>query len=1562
MIESIVTDVLTLLQLVYETVKGIKANSASRGVLLARIESLKAIISTVHAPAEDSPVSSALLDIKETVSDISGTVVVHEKRGWAKKALKVSAEAGELERLDKRLVAGQEQLCLAIGAENVNQAVKVGCSRISTSSHFSHSPIPLLKQNAKEVDEIFATKSNSFREIIKAEFSKYENRLRKHRTELSTLCTKLERLYHDMEKYPESRRGVAPRAPALPDGMGIGLSTFIRLGGTIISMVQGAKSNREEALAIGRRVQVVLDVVEILDTELLSGKVRRCEVDALLHCLQTCAEVVSAQTEKGSVKQTVNVQADRVRLRELEKELSERILRLGIDLQLHLQKLENELILNVSNNFTRLENDVKEASKSASYKLSDSIGLVDEETQRLQWIVERAPFYARATVSQELQDFSHAPILVNRVDCSVNSTDVQLLTINKGITTIATSHLWRELYCAVGRVIQVYDFKTGEYRTEFGRHTGDVTVLGTSVDKSKLLSYGQDRTVKLWNTAKKEELTSISPIQRCSRLEVTAAPEYHIVMQNYVATEVFARTGGHARLYFHGDASFVLSADGSTMAVRATFGIPIISTPSMEIVRTIPWRDRPGRLALSSNGRYLYVRKNFSADNALFDLEDGSTLPPIQFDGSEVQEQLYTDSQSQQVRLIAGTKSCSLKIWDIATGSLYNVLSYPSTEKPSPINSISVAENSAFGTLVAALDSSGMVRLWDADTGACMSRLGMAMDYVPTDPDGSAAFFVMLSPNGYRMVVRREKLIAVCMLQSSTALGKPKEPSVQILNPILFASHASDKTHFETTRHSLSQTPHSMIEGIVTDVLTLLQIAYDTVKGVKANSATRNVLLARIESLRAIISTIQTPALDSPVLSALADIKETVQSIAETVGAHEKRGWAQKALKVSAEASELERLDQRLVAGQSQLCLAISAENVNQAIKNAQEITTVFSAKSKVLPEIITDKFDPYQTRIDRHRSELGSLVGKLEHMYPSMDRYESPMRTRPAPSPGIGIGSISTLLRIGGTIISLVQAAKDNREEALAIGRRVQVVLDVTETLNTDLMNRRVRRDEVDALMDCLQKCAEVVADQTAKGAMKRAVDVQSDKLKLQELDKELSECLVRLGIDLQLHQQVLDTELMFNVTTSISQLEQGVRQASDTSSDKISTSLKQAEEEVKRLQWIIDRAPFYSMSSSDQLRDFSEHMSFLVNRIDCSVTSPDIKPLSVNKGFTAVVVGRVWRELYLAVGRVLHVYGFESGEHQFEVGRHSGTITALAITSDESKLASFGQDRVIRVWDVMRRKELSTFSPIERCAAVDFTAGPEYHVATHNHTFTQVFSRYNPDSRIHYHGDAAYVISADGSTMAFRGMSGIAIAATSTMEVTRTIPWNGRPTRIALSGNGQYLCVRGNTTEGTTIFKLDDGAKLLVSPRDDSEVDEQFYIDSSAHEVRLIAGTRAGSIRIRNIHDGSLYKELSDLSTPKPLPIVSISVAEDSASGGLVASLDASGVVCIWHIGTSVCLSRLGVGLDIPLKNTSVGSTIRISTNGYRLLVKRGGFTAVCMLHGFVDAVVKMKAGLNK
>ncbi|KAF8901218.1 hypothetical protein CPB84DRAFT_1962159 [Gymnopilus junonius] len=341
--------------------------------------------------------------------------------------------------------------------------------------------------------------------------------------------------------------------------------------------------------------------------------------------------------------------------------------------------------------------------------------------------------------------------------------------------------------------------------------------------------------------------------------------------------------------------------------------------------------------------------------------------------------------------------------------------------------------------------------------------------------------------------------------------------------------------------------------------------------------------------------------------SALLDIKETVQNIADAVGSQQKRGWAQKALKVSIEASGLSRLDQRLSAGQQQLCLAINTENVGQAIKNAQEVETIFSSKSESLPGIITDNFEHYQDRIDRHRDKLDSLTKKLQRLYPSMERYPAPLVPPHAPldmAPGLGIGGISSLIRLGGTIISLVQGAKNNREEAFSIGRRVQVVLDVIESLNSDLMNRRVRRDEVDALMSCLQKCAEVVADQTAKGAGKRALDVQSDRSKLKDLEKELTDCLVRLGIDLQLHQKSLDTELMFNVTANISRLEKDVIKASNNTSEKISASIRMAEHGAERLQWVIDRAPFYSTASGDQIRDFSEHPSMLINRVDCSAS----------------------------------------------------------------------------------------------------------------------------------------------------------------------------------------------------------------------------------------------------------------------------------------------------------------------------------------------------------------------
>ncbi|KAF8901219.1 hypothetical protein CPB84DRAFT_987788 [Gymnopilus junonius] len=277
---------------------------------------------------------------------------------------------------------------------------------------------------------------------------------------------------------------------------------------------------------------------------------------------------------------------------------------------------------------------------------------------------------------------------------------------------------------------------------------------------------------------KRKELSSFSPIQSCSEVQFTAGPEYHVATHNHTSTQVFARTNTQQRIYYHGDATFVLSADGLVMAVRGTMGVPIISTPSMTIVRAVPWESRPGKIALSANGQYLYVRANFSAEAAIFRLEDGSKLPAISLDGSETEEQFYTDNRTEEVRLVAGTQGGSIKIWDIFSGSLYKELS-DSSKEASPVCSVSVTENFSCGILVASLDAGGLVRLWDIDTGTCLLKLGVGMDFIFSGMSGGRGhYFVTVSPDGLRLLVRRRELTAICMLHGlANALTKPKEVS-----------------------------------------------------------------------------------------------------------------------------------------------------------------------------------------------------------------------------------------------------------------------------------------------------------------------------------------------------------------------------------------------------------------------------------------------------------------------------------------------------------------------------------------------------------------------------------------------------------------------------------------------------------------------------------------------------------------------------------------------------------------------------------------------------------------
>jgi hypothetical protein len=170
--------------------------------------------------------------------------------------------------------------------------------------------------------------------------------------------------------------------------------------------------------------------------------------------------------------------------------------------------------------------------------------------------------------------------------------------------------------------------------------------------------------------------------------------------------------------------------------------------------------------------------------------------------------------------------------------------------------------------------------------------------------------------------------------------------------------------------------------------------------------------------------------------------------------------------------------------------------------------------------------------RIHELSDKLDKLGQEMARAYPEIEPYQSALpggdldkpRGAQAP-PEISWGLVSSVINVSSTIIAAVRSVKDNRKTALALVRRVQVVMDVMEPLkDPERMPRQMRRVEVEKLLACLGRCAEAVGAQTEKGLVMRVAGMHADDQKLRALSDELSDCLQRLGLDLGLHLRSLD------------------------------------------------------------------------------------------------------------------------------------------------------------------------------------------------------------------------------------------------------------------------------------------------------------------------------------------------------------------------------------------------------------------------------------------------------
>jgi hypothetical protein len=201
-----------------------------------------------------------------------------------------------------------------------------------------------------------------------------------------------------------------------------------------------------------------------------------------------------------------------------------------------------------------------------------------------------------------------------------------------------------------------------------------------------------------------------------------------------------------------------------------------------------------------------------------------------------------------------------------------------------------------------------------------------------------------------------------------------------------------------------------------------------------------------------------------------------------------------------------------------------------------QEIEAILSGQVQYLPMVITDGLAPQRERLSTLSSQMYLVARQLENLYPGIKPYQSDVPRWRAPNapPEVGWGLVSSIIKVSGAILAAVQAVKNHRKDAIALGRRVQVALDVAESMSSELMTRRFRREEVEQLLVCLDQCAEAVGAQTSKGVGARIVGVlQTDESGLRGLSKELSECLQRLGLELQLFEKHMDVSTHDSIWT---------------------------------------------------------------------------------------------------------------------------------------------------------------------------------------------------------------------------------------------------------------------------------------------------------------------------------------------------------------------------------------------------------------------------------------------